>query len=354
MSPIMKSCRSGAALPHAGAQGCHVDTAFEDGARGDRGVGGGSGLGCLRSGGGSVGESDSSVSARVPDTSSTSSSTSASTSSLPPVDTTTSLAGDQVTIAVSGWVGKDARGTVLCPYEFTEACPGIPASGGDLPPVGNPVRVTGRYDGVSLQVETVGSWTPYVRAELFNPCTGGSRPGSGGQSPEIESKVSDALAGNESRLAGRWLADGQLVVALTGPDDELAERIRAAHHRVCVDTGYPSSQEEIETLANDISQTLILDEGVWILDSWDSVVDGPIRIRVEGVDTPTVKTLARPVWRRSRSDHLHRGPRRSFGGSPRAAAIGPGRPPNPKRRNPGWCCHGGIGCRCGVDPRCRG
>jgi hypothetical protein len=210
--------------------------------------------------------------------------------------TTTVEASRRVTIAVSGWVGHDARGTVVCPSEFTEACPGIPVTGGDLPPVGNPARVTGRYDGVSLNVESVESWTPYEspveRGELFNPCTGGLGPGTGGQSPEIQSRVEDALAGDENRLAGMWLADGQIVVALTGPDDEVAERVREAHHRVCVDTGYPRSQEEIMTLTSDITQTLILDEGVWILDSWDSASDGPIRIRSEAIDTSTMNAFA--------------------------------------------------------------
>lgn len=236
--------------------------------------------------------SDTTVSGRVSDISSTSVSADTPRSSIPSVDSTTLSveAGRQVTIAVSGWVGADRRGIVLCPSEFTEACPGIPVTG-DLTPKG-PVRATGRYDGVSLNVETVESWTPYERAELFNPCTGGSGPGAGGQSPDIQSRVEDALAGDERRLAGLWLADGQMVVALTGPDDELAERIRAAHHRVCVDTGYPSSQEEIGTLASDISVTLMFDEGVWILDSWDSVVDGPIRIRVEAIDAPTLDTVA--------------------------------------------------------------
>jgi hypothetical protein len=240
-----------------------------------------------------VEESDTTVSGRVSDISSTSVPADTSPSSIPLVDSTTTTveAGRQVTIAVSGWVGEDARGTVLCPSEFTEACPGIPTTG-DLPPTGNPVRATGTYDGVSLRVEAVESWTPYERDELFNPCTGGSGPGTGGQSPEIQSKVEDALVGDESRMAGMWLADGQLVVALTGPDDELAERIRAAHHRVCVDTGYPSSQEELITLASNISLTLMFDEGVWILDSWDSVVDGAIRIRVEAIDTPTMNTVA--------------------------------------------------------------
>lgn len=244
-------------------------------------------------GSGAVNEPDTTVSGGASDSSSTSVPADTSVSSIPPVDTTTTVdEGRQVTIAVSGWVGHDARGTVVCPSESTEACPGIPATGGDLPPVGSPVRATGRYDGVSLQVETVESWTPYEPAELFNPCTGGSGPGTGGQSPEIQSRVEDALAGDENRLAGLWLADGQLVVALTGPDDELAERIRAAHHRVCIETGYPRSQEEIMTLTSDISRRLILDEGVWILDSWDSVVDGPIRIRGEAIDTPTMNTLA--------------------------------------------------------------
>lgn len=243
---------------------------------------------------GTVTGSDTTVAGGTSDSSSTSVPADTSVSSIPPVETTTTTVdeGRQVTIAVSGWVGEDGRGTVVCPSEFTAACPGIPVTGGDLPPVGNPVRVTGRYDGVSLQVETVESWTPYERAELFNPCTGGSGPGTGGQSPEIQSRVEDALAGDENRLAGLWLADGQLVVALTGQDDELAERIRAAHHRVCVDTGYPRSQEEIMTLTSDISRRLILDEGVWILDSWDSVVDGPIRIRSEAIDTPTMNAFA--------------------------------------------------------------
>jgi hypothetical protein len=225
-------------------------------------------------------------------------STSPPMSFSPPGDSTTTTVETrrQLTIAMSGWVGHDARGSVVCPYEFTEACPGIPVSGGDLPPVGDPVRVTGIYDGVSLQVETAELWAPYEppveRGELFNPCTGGLGPGTGGQSPEIQSRVEDALAGDENRLAGMWLADGQLVVALTGPDDEVAERVREAHHRVCVDTGYPRSQEEIMALTSEISRTLIVDEDVWILDSWDSVVDGPIRIRSEAIDTPTLNTFA--------------------------------------------------------------
>jgi hypothetical protein len=237
--------------------------------------------------------SESSLSGQGSEASSTSSSAGTSPSSLLQVDSTTTVPeGDHVTIAVSGWVGEDGRGTVLCPSEFTEACPGIPATGGDLSPVGKSVRVTGRYDGVSLQVETVESWAPYERGDLVNPCTGGSGPGTGGQSPELQSKVEEALAGSESRLADLWLADGQLVVALTGPDDELAERIRAAAERVCVDTGYPLSQEDLMALTEDISRTLMLEEGVWILDSWDSVVDGPVRIRVEAIDTPTMKAVA--------------------------------------------------------------
>lgn len=245
-------------------------------------------------GSGAVGESDTGVSGGTSDSSSTSEPTDTPSSSLPPTDSpaTTADKGQQVAIAVSGWVGRDGRGTVVCPSEFTEACPGIPVTGGDLPPVGNPVRVAGRYDGVSLQVEAVESWTPYERAELFNPCTGGSGPGTGGQSPEIQTRVEDALAGDEDRLAGLWLADGQLVVALTGQDDELAERVREAHHRVCVEAGYPRSQEEVMALTSDISRALILDEGVWILDSWDSVVDGPIRIRGEAIDTPTMNAFA--------------------------------------------------------------
>lgn len=245
-------------------------------------------------GSGAVNESDTTVSGGTSDSSSTSVPADTPSSSIPPEDSTTTTVdeGRQVTIAMSGWVGEDPRGTVMCPSEFTAACPGIPVTGGDLPQVGNPVRVTGRYDGVSLRVEAVESWTPYERAELFNPCTGGSGAGTGGQSPEIQSRVEDALAGDENRLAGLWLADGQLVVALTGPDDELAERVREAHHRVCVDVGYPRSQEEVMALTSDISRALILDEGVWILDSWDSVVDGPIRIRGEAIDTPTMNAFA--------------------------------------------------------------
>lgn len=243
-------------------------------------------------GSGTMNESDTTVPGGTSDSSSTSDPADTSTSSVPPTDSTTTTAdeGDQVTVAVSGWVGHDARGTVVCPSEFTEACPGIPVTG-DLPSI-SPVQVTGPYDGVSLTVEAAESWTPYERGELVNPCTGGSGPGTGGQSPELQSKVEDALAGSESRLAGLWLADGQLVVALTGSDDELAERIRAADERVCVDTGYSSSQEEIENFASDISRRLMFDEQVWILDSWDSVVDGPIRIRVEAIDTPTMETVA--------------------------------------------------------------
>lgn len=243
---------------------------------------------------GAVNESDTTVSGGTSDGSSTSVPAGPPASSIPPGDITTTTVdeGRQVTIAVSGWVGEDSRGTVVCPSESTEACPGIPVTGADLSPVGSTVRVTGRYDGVSLQVETVESWTPYQRAELFNPCTGGSGPGTGGQSPEIQSRVEDALAGDEYRLADLWLADGQLVVALTGPDDEVAERVRGAHHRVCVDTGYPRSQEEIMALTSEISRTLILDEGVWILDSWDSAVDGPIRIRSEAIDASTMTAFA--------------------------------------------------------------
>lgn len=242
-------------------------------------------------GSGAVNESDT-----VPEGTADGSSTSlpaVTPSSLSPTDSTTTTVdeGHGVTIAVSGWVGHDARGTVVCPFEFTEACPGIPATG-DLPSPGDPVRVTGRYDGASLTVETVEAWTPYERGELVNPCTGGSGPGTGGQSPELQAKVEDALAGNENRLAGLWLADGQLVVALTGSDDDLAERIRAAADRVCVDTGYPSSQDEIEAIASEISGRLMFEEKVWILDSWDSVVDGPIRIRAEEIDTPTMEVVA--------------------------------------------------------------
>jgi len=240
---------------------------------------------------GAVNQPDTTVAGRTSDSSSTSAP--ADTSSRPPLETTTTVdEGRQVTIAVSGWVGEDPRGTVVCPFEITAACPGVPVTGGDLPPVGDPVRVTGRYDGLSLQMEAVESWTPYERAELFNPCTGGSGPGTGGQSPEIQSRVEDALAGDENRLAGLWLADGQLVVALTGPDDQLAARVREAHDRVCVDVGYPRSQEEVMALTSDISRALILDEGVWILDSWDSLFDGPIRVRSEAIDTPTMKAFA--------------------------------------------------------------
>jgi hypothetical protein len=236
---------------------------------------------------GSSGQSSPSVPA-----SSTSTSLPGPSTTSTQVATTTTLASNPgVGVAVSGWVTEDRRGTVLCPYDFTDACPGIPVTGGDLP-VEGPIRVAGAYDGVALSAETVESWTPYERGDLVNPCTGGSGPGSGSQSSELESKVLDALAGNEDRLAGRWYADGQLVVGLTGPDDELAQQVRAADERVCVEAGYPMSQDEREALSTEISRSLAFDEGAWLLDSWDSVVDGAIHIRVEAIDSPTMDAVS--------------------------------------------------------------
>ncbi|MGH8912435.1 MAG: hypothetical protein ACRDVD_07985 [Acidimicrobiia bacterium] len=197
--------------------------------------------------------------------------------------------GAGVAIEAVGTVVEDRRGRVLCPMQWTGACPGLPLSGGELPGVGDQVRVGGRYDGVSLEVAWTSQWAPPEFGPLHNPCTGETNGHQAGQDP-IDA-MGMVMEGHMDRYAGSWISDGQVVVALTGPDDELAAELRGLDD-VCVVTGYASSAEELVTLTEGEITPLLLAKGPpFAFAGADGVPETKIVIEGDAVDGATVTML---------------------------------------------------------------
>lgn len=209
-------------------------------------------------------------------------------STTPPSPVSDIPPGQGVAIEAVGTVVEDRRGRVLCPFEETGACAGLPLSGHGLPRVGDQVRVGGRYDGASLEVAYIEPWSPKEYGPLLNPCTGETNRDQAG--PEPERAISAVIEGHQDRYVGAWIADGQVVVALTGPDDELAEELRQIED-LCVVTGYEYSSVELNTLAEEL--TPLLREMAPPYAYVDAVGVPETKIVVEGdaVDSDTIALL---------------------------------------------------------------
>src|SRR5690606_35374481 len=133
------------------------------------------------------------------------------------------------------------RGTVLCPGEWVGPCPGLPLSGSPIPEHGDQVRVGGRYDGVSLAVTWVEAWEPEAFGPLTNPCTGGTN--SNQPTGDAHQELDRIYTEHRDRFAGSWVADGEIVVALTGPADALADEVNAVEG-LCAAPGFAYSERE--------------------------------------------------------------------------------------------------------------
>jgi hypothetical protein len=194
-----------------------------------------------------------------------------------------------VAIEAVGTVVEDRRGKVLCPFEQTGACAGLPLTGEGLPGVRDQVRVGGRYDGVSLEVAYVEPWTPTEFKPFLNPCTGETNRDQVGGAPRIA--MSAVIEGHQDRYVGAWIADGELVVALTGPDDELAEELRQIK-KLCVVTGYEYSAVELDTLTKEVLRPILREMGAHYAGiSADAAPETKIVVEGNAVDTETIALL---------------------------------------------------------------
>lgn len=194
-------------------------------------------------------------------------------------------------IEAVGGIVEDRRGVVLCPFHASDACPGLPLRGANLPAEGEQVRVGGRYDGVALTVAWVEPWTrPGEWEALENPCTGNT---SLIQPPDhVHESLDRVLDGVSDRLVALWVSDGELVVALTGSDDATTAEIDAIDG-ICVDTGYEHSAQELQAIIDAEIDPLLTEQGVRFLDSGVREAPGPtITIEGDAIDAATVELLA--------------------------------------------------------------
>ncbi len=197
--------------------------------------------------------------------------------------------GDGVAIEAIGTVVEDGRGLVLCPFEQTVACPGLPLGGEVALGAGDQVRVGGRYDGVSLTVAWTEPWTPPTFQALLNPCTGEAnliQP-----PPEILGGVDPLLADMEDRMAGSWVSDGQIVVALTGDEDDAVEQLRGVEG-LCVVTGFDYSANELVDIARDEVSPAVAAAGAPLLSvQVDSIPVPKITVEGDATDTGIIEVI---------------------------------------------------------------
>lgn len=197
--------------------------------------------------------------------------------------------GPGVAIEATGTVVEDRRGTVLCPGEWAGPCPGLPLSGDPLPEDGDQVRVGGRYDGVSLSVTWVETWEPETFGPLTNPCTGRTNSNQAPEAAHLE--LDRIIAPHRDRYAGAWIADGEIVVGLTGPADAVAAELDAVEG-ICAAPGFAYSEEEISRLASEEITPMLAELGPpFAYGSVDSVPVQKLGVSGDAVDLATIDLL---------------------------------------------------------------